>query len=215
MRSIDNVRNAIGSALAEGLDLSYLAVTAWHKNTVSRLDAAIVPALGYNNPEVTVDDIYPNATVATVADIVGEHVSWPSQSCPIDPEDRTECEDEYLELIRRVSEGTIRSDEVRKKIRAAIRLSVAARLYCMTLEERFRKTSISESFSFVAEVARYYHDYKQQNGRKDIADMFELPILQHPECPLCLMHHRSLPPLGMRALRRVFPSAHFCTVAIS
>lgn len=213
MQPIDNVHHAIAAALTEQLDLSRLAVTAWHGATLAKLDAAIARALGADNPEVTVDDIIPGAIVGVVTDLVAEHTY--DQRQLVTTEEMQECEDEYIDLIRRVSESEHQEyfEQVRRKIRAVVRLSVMARLRGLTLQEQLQLKPIGESLSFVTEVAEYYRDYKQQCGLIDFVDLLATDIKPIESCALCLFDYRDLAPLAMKALRRLFPRAFFCTVS--
>lgn len=214
MRSIDNAYRAVAAALAERIDLSHLVATGWHKAAVTKLDGAIVRALGIQNADTTVDDIIPGALVETVTDLVVGSSSAPGIF--IEGDDTRDCEDEYLDLIFRASEGNSENHlrHLRSRIRGAIRLSIAARLDCVTLRDRFERTPSETSFSFVTEVADYYRDYKQQCGLFDAADALTGKLEPIEACALCLIH-RALPPLATQGLRRLLPKAFFCTVSIS
>lgn len=214
MRSIDNVFHAVSDALAEHVDLSRVAITAWHEGEVLKLDAAIACALGSKDAETTVDDMIPGAIVGAVNAIMGEYTRDTRNLFGTD--DALECEDEYVDLIRRASdtasEGFLR--QARVKIRAALRLSVAARLDCMTLEDRYQRTPIKESLSFVSEVADYYRDYKQQCHLMDSADILASEVNAIEACALCFVDPTRLPLLGWQGLRRLFPRAFFCVCSV-
>lgn len=209
MRSIDNILHAVSDALAERIDLRRLAVTAWRAPTVTKLDAAIVRAFGYN--DLAVDDLIPTAIVGTTTAIVGDHIRDHRQL--INREDMQECEDEYLDLLFRASDGNSENflPDLRAKIRTAIRLSVLARLDGIMFEKSLRRNKTELSFALA--VARYYRDYKQQCGLMDRADMLAAELEPVESCALCLISRR-LPSLALQALRRLLPKAFFCTVAV-
>lgn len=213
MRPIDNVIHAVADARAERLDLSRLAVTAWHGATVARLDLAIARALGADNPETTVDDMIPGAIVGPVTDLVTEYTI--DKRNLLDTEDMQRCEDEYIDLIRRVSESEHEEyfEHVRSKIRAAVRASVVARLRDLTLEEQLALKPIGESLSFVTEVADYYRDFKQQCGLIDFVDVLATDLNPIDACALCFIDRREIAPRAMQAVRRLLPRAFFCTVS--
>src|SRR5262249_5573287 len=157
--------------------------------------------------------VIPGAIVGAVCAIVGEYTR--DTRSLIDGDDMRECVDEFLDLIRRVSDTKSKDflNETRLKIRAAIRLSVNARYHGVSIEQRRRQTPTGQALSFVTEVADYYHDYKKQSAVMDTADVLASDVDPVEACSLCLLHPGGLPPLGMQALRRLLPRAHFCAVS--
>jgi len=213
MKSIDNAFHAVTDAQSEGLDLSHLVVTAWSTAQVTKLDRALVRGLG--KPDgLSVDDVITTATVGTVIDIVGERGKDSRQM--IEGPDLRECEDEYIELIRKASDTSDPNflERRRKFIRAAIDMSVRARLDGVGLEDKFYPTvkPVGMALSFATEVADYYRDYKQQSNLLDAADLLMSELVPIEHCELCFLDRVGIPPLGLAALRRLLPSAFFCTV---
>ena len=213
MRAIDNAYRAVAGAMAEGIDLRHLAVTAWRKADVARLGREVVRALGERDPELEVDDIYPEANIGTVAELAKARcvtIHW-----FIDAEDASTCENEFVDLIRRVAETLDDKflQQARKQVHAAINLSLAARLDCVRLEDRYRKTPIEPALSLVTEVTDYYRDFKQQCGMIDVADILAGELEPVPGCKLVLIAGH-LPKLAKQSLRRIFPQAFFCTCSL-
>jgi len=213
MKPIDNVFHAVSDAQAEGLDLSHLVVTAWSAAQITKLDRALVRGLG-QPAGVSVDDVIPTAIIGTVLDIVGERGKDSRQL--MDGEDLRECEDEYIELIRKASDTKDPNflERRRRFIKAAIDLSLRARLDGVTIEDKFYPTvkPIGMALSFATEVADYYADYKQQNNLLDAADLLAAELVPIEHCELCFLDRGGIPPLGITALRRLLPNAFFCTV---
>ena len=211
MLPIDNVNHALIEAAHERVDLRHLTVTAWRNADVTKLDAAIAQALGYK--EVSVADVFHNALVGPVCQIVAEYSRDPRHV--IDADDLDECINEYSDLIRRMtgtkSEQFLR--EARFNIRRAIHLSINARFYGVTLEQHFRATPIGQSLSFVIEVVQYYRDYLEQNSLIDVPIMLAADVHAIETCALCLLDPLDLPPLGLQALRRLLPRAFFCAIS--
>jgi len=213
MRAIDNASHAIATALSEGLDLSQMVVTAWRRDDVLQLAGEVVRALGVLNPETELDDVIFNATVGTIVEVAAAN-SNDTRSL-VDFEDSAMCVDEFVALIRRVAETSDKTflAQAQKQVHAAIALSIAARLDCVELQDRYRKAPIEPALSLVTEVADYYRDFKQQCGMIDVADLLAGELEAVPGCALVLIG-RAVPPLAAQALRRIFPQAFFCTCSL-
>jgi len=214
MRSIDNVHHAIAAALTERIDLSQLVVTAWRAGEVSKLDAAVVRALGVSNPDTILDDIIPGAIVGSTVAIIGAHTR---DARPlIDGEDMDEMVTEFAALIQRATKTKSKEflAHACQQIHAAIGLVIAARLDCVGLEERYKKTPIDQALSLIVEVADYYRDYKAQSGLIDAADMLVSELEPIPGCALALLDPVGMPLLALQALRHLLPRAFFCYVRL-
>jgi hypothetical protein len=212
MKPIDNVHHAIAAALTERLKLSHLVVTAWRKTETLRIAEEAVRALGVSKPEVELDDIIANAHIDTVAGLALGNST--TTATLVDDDDVEQATTEFLTLIARATQTESKKflQQARRQVHAAIALSMAARLDCVSVEEHYQATPIDQAISFVVEVADYWRDYKQQNEMVDIADIFAGELEPIDNCEFCLLDRRGMPPLAMQALRRLLPKAYFVTV---
>src|SRR5262249_24784702 len=128
MQSIDNVQHANGQALAEHIDLRHIAVTAWRRTELIFLETAVVRALDAGGSELTLDDIYKDAHIGTVIELV--HHRSRDRRHLMDAEDAEQVEDEYLALIAKASRTqSVRFlYQARRRVHAALNLSLIARL---------------------------------------------------------------------------------------
>jgi len=212
MRPIDNVEHAIGEALAERLDLSRMAVTAWREPEVIKLDTQIVRALGRLEPEISIDDIYPKAIVGSVTAIVSEHIIGNHGFATA--EDLEDCESKFAELIRHVGETQNEEflQQARRHVHGAIMLSVGARLHCVLIDSMYHRARREQSLSFCMEVADYWRKYKHRRDLLDTADLLGADTNPITTCTLCLLDRTGMPPLAVQALRRLLPKAFFVSV---
>lgn len=192
--------------------MSRMAVTAWQAASVKALSIKVAQALG-GKPESEVDDIIPHALVDTVVNLVLANSN--ERRTLVDEEDMQKCENEYVELIRRASET--KSERflaaARRRVHAAIVLSLAARLNVISLQQAYRSAPIGAALSFVVEVAAYWRDFKRQSSLIDQADLLAGELEPVNSCKLCLLDRRGVPVLAMQALRRLLPQAFICLVS--
>jgi hypothetical protein len=205
-------------AMREGLALDNVAALSWNHGNVLRreLRIAIAKAMNYP-PDFDLDDMISGVDpelIGSVWGVVFEH-SYDHRQ-PVTAEHRQAVTAEYVDLVRRVSEETdskfLRA--VHRQIDAAIRLSITARLDEIELEHAYRTRQAAgerlPAWSFVVEVAQYFRDYKRDLGLADLADHLAARLQSEPDCMLALIDDAAaVPPLGLRALRRLLPNASF------
>lgn len=214
-------------AMREGLDLAHVAVMAWNQGAQLRNSVrATIAAEQRLPPDLTLEDMIPGADPELIGSVcqVLRAYSYDNRE-PVTAWHRTAVADEFLELIKRASEVADDTADrkflrgVRRQIDAAIRLAIGARLDEVSLIEAHRRAVTAgerlPAFSFVAEVADYFRDYKTQCDLADLADNLAARLEPVAACSLALIDEAgAIPPLGLRALRRLLPEASFVLAGI-
>jgi hypothetical protein len=221
------VGRVLVEALREGLDLDRLAVMSWSTGTALRntTRATIAKAQGYP-PDLSLEDMIPGADpdlIGSVWEILWAH-SYDNRQ-PVTGEHRRAVIAEYLDLIRRAAQlgddplEQVFMRGVHRQIDAAIRLSISSRLNEVSLHDAHRAGLVAgkrwPAFSFVAEVADYFRDYKRDLGVADLADHLAARLEPVTACNLALIEDAgAVPLLGLRALRRLLPNASFVLAGV-
>jgi len=213
-----DVGRVLVEAMREGLPLDNVAVLSWNNGTSLRhaTRITVAKAQGYP-PDLPLDDMIAGAdpeVIGSVWQVIDAH-SWDRRP-PMTGDHRRAVTDEYVELIRRVSEESdptfLRG--VRRQIETAIRLSIKSRLDELTLHEACRRAGAAgkrlPAWSFICEAVDYFGEYKRQESVADLADHLAAKLEPVPACTLALIDDAgAIPLLGLRALRRLLPHASF------
>jgi hypothetical protein len=213
-------------ALQDGLELERVAVLSWNSGTALKQAArvTVAKAMAYP-PDLSLEEMIPDADpelIGSVVRVIDAH-SFDRRD-PVTGEHRRAVAQEFFELIKRITEVDDAADRryirsARRQIDAAIRLGINARLEEVRLVEAYRQALADGSqlpaFSFVTEVVSYFAEYKRGVGLADLADQLGAQVEPVPACTLALLEDAgAVPPLGLRALRRLLPNASFVLAGV-
>jgi len=151
--------------------------------------------------------------------------SYYGGSDPVTGEHRRLVADQFAGLVQRVNElGEEPPDrkllrQVRRQVDAVVRLSVAARCNEERLIDSYRVALAAgerlPAWSFVAEVSDYFREFKRIMKVADLADQLGAELEPVTACELALLEDAGeVPPLGLRALRRLLPNASFVLAGV-
>lgn len=213
-------RNTLARTLLEawqdGVELRRITILAWTPSTALALSGAaanlVAGQLG-SADGLQLDDFDPDVIVGGLGAVAHDHSDDPRSA--IGREELDEVADEFLAMIKFVCDLADNPADVRflrqtrRRIEAAISLTVRATLFERTLWEEWARIKAPD-YSMVAEVAEHYRDYKRQCDVIDIADILAADVRPIEHCTLALIDQAAIiPPLGLQMLRRLLPRASF------
>jgi hypothetical protein len=222
------VGHILVEAMREGLELDRVAVMSWNSGSAMKYATRVLVAKAMHYPpDLSLEDMIPGSDpelIGSVWQVINARAYY-GGSDPVTGEHRRLVADQFAELVKRMNDmGAAAADRkflrhVRRQVDAVIRLSVAARCDETPLLEAYRLAIAAgerlPAFSFVVEVADYFEEFKRVVKVADLADQLAAGVEPVTACELALLEDAgAVPPLGLRALRRLLPNASFVLAGV-